>query len=416
MRYWKPFTSDAIASLRARGCERFFHLPLYPQESRATTESSSREIRRLLPAGTPVRRAARVSRSPGLRRGGATHRRRGDRGDARRRRRDAARALLGPRAPRELPAQRRPVRRPDPADARAGGGGPRRPDDALLPEPRGPGRMGEALHRRDDRASGGRGRRRAALRAARVRLRPLRDAVRDRHPVRRSSPGRRASCTCDARPPSTTARTSSRSSPGWSSRRIRERRRHPRPRRRGRGALRPVRRVALGARGRLDPRARGVASRRRRAAHRTTGPLAPRVGGRGVPLDGREAARTPRPTPESAGDPASGPLDQRAVPLDEVGSRRASPHPARPPRLAAPLRRREGQAARRIAARAEAHRCARVAPRLRVAPIRPGRGRALPAPDDARDLRHPARGAGRRGRLPHAARDGARPRRRVQGR
>ncbi len=48
MRYWKPFTTDAIATLRAQGCDRFFHLPLYPQESRATTESSSREIRRVL--------------------------------------------------------------------------------------------------------------------------------------------------------------------------------------------------------------------------------------------------------------------------------------------------------------------------------------------------------------------------------
>lgn len=53
MRYWKPFTTDAVATLRAQGCDRFLHLPLYPQESRATTESSSREIRRVLGAGAP---------------------------------------------------------------------------------------------------------------------------------------------------------------------------------------------------------------------------------------------------------------------------------------------------------------------------------------------------------------------------
>lgn len=54
MRYWKPFTTDAIATLRAAGCDRFFHLPLYPQESRATTESSSREIRKVLAATLPT--------------------------------------------------------------------------------------------------------------------------------------------------------------------------------------------------------------------------------------------------------------------------------------------------------------------------------------------------------------------------
>jgi protoporphyrin/coproporphyrin ferrochelatase len=48
MRYWKPFTEEAVVSLRTRGCERFLHLPLYPQESEATTESSSRELRRVL--------------------------------------------------------------------------------------------------------------------------------------------------------------------------------------------------------------------------------------------------------------------------------------------------------------------------------------------------------------------------------
>jgi len=48
MRYWKPFTEQAVDALLAAGCDRFLHLPLYPQESLATTESSSRELRRVL--------------------------------------------------------------------------------------------------------------------------------------------------------------------------------------------------------------------------------------------------------------------------------------------------------------------------------------------------------------------------------
>src|SRR5947207_9369428 len=48
MRYWNPSTEDAVRALLAAGCDRFLHLPLYPQESLATTESSSRELRRVL--------------------------------------------------------------------------------------------------------------------------------------------------------------------------------------------------------------------------------------------------------------------------------------------------------------------------------------------------------------------------------
>src|SRR5688572_8911265 len=48
MRYWKPSTEDAVRALQDAGCDRFLHLPLYPQESLATTESSSRELRRVL--------------------------------------------------------------------------------------------------------------------------------------------------------------------------------------------------------------------------------------------------------------------------------------------------------------------------------------------------------------------------------
>jgi len=53
MRYWKPTTDEAVDRLLARGCDAFLHLPLYPQESRATTESSSREIRRVLGVRAP---------------------------------------------------------------------------------------------------------------------------------------------------------------------------------------------------------------------------------------------------------------------------------------------------------------------------------------------------------------------------
>ena len=53
MRYWKPTTEDAVRTLLAAGCDRFLHLPLYPQESRATTESSSLELKRVLESLSP---------------------------------------------------------------------------------------------------------------------------------------------------------------------------------------------------------------------------------------------------------------------------------------------------------------------------------------------------------------------------
>ena len=43
MRYWKPFTSEALASLREDGLTRIILLPLYPQFSKATTASSLKE-------------------------------------------------------------------------------------------------------------------------------------------------------------------------------------------------------------------------------------------------------------------------------------------------------------------------------------------------------------------------------------
>lgn len=46
MRYWKPFTADAAAAVKAGGFDRVFLLPLYPHYSKATTLSSLKEWRR----------------------------------------------------------------------------------------------------------------------------------------------------------------------------------------------------------------------------------------------------------------------------------------------------------------------------------------------------------------------------------
>ncbi len=46
MRYWHPFTRDAIAALDAAACEDIVLLPLYPQYSRTTTGSSLNEWQR----------------------------------------------------------------------------------------------------------------------------------------------------------------------------------------------------------------------------------------------------------------------------------------------------------------------------------------------------------------------------------
>jgi protoporphyrin/coproporphyrin ferrochelatase len=49
MRYWHPFTSEAIAQVRAAQCDEVVLLPLYPQYSSTTTGSSLNEWRRLFP-------------------------------------------------------------------------------------------------------------------------------------------------------------------------------------------------------------------------------------------------------------------------------------------------------------------------------------------------------------------------------
>jgi ferrochelatase len=47
MRYWHPFTQEAIEQLQQAGVDRVILLPLYPQYSRTTTGSSANEWRRI---------------------------------------------------------------------------------------------------------------------------------------------------------------------------------------------------------------------------------------------------------------------------------------------------------------------------------------------------------------------------------
>ncbi|HUJ94028.1 MAG TPA: ferrochelatase [Terriglobales bacterium] len=54
MRYWHPFTEEAIADLRTGGCDEVMLLPLYPQYSRTTTGSSLNEWRRRFHGDIPV--------------------------------------------------------------------------------------------------------------------------------------------------------------------------------------------------------------------------------------------------------------------------------------------------------------------------------------------------------------------------
>jgi protoporphyrin/coproporphyrin ferrochelatase len=54
MRYWHPFTREAIAQLRRAECEEVVLLPLYPQYSSTTTGSSLNEWRRQFRQDVPV--------------------------------------------------------------------------------------------------------------------------------------------------------------------------------------------------------------------------------------------------------------------------------------------------------------------------------------------------------------------------
>lgn len=54
MRYWHPFTSEAIEQLRAAECDEIVLLPLYPQYSSTTTGSSLNEWQRKFRSDLPV--------------------------------------------------------------------------------------------------------------------------------------------------------------------------------------------------------------------------------------------------------------------------------------------------------------------------------------------------------------------------
>jgi ferrochelatase len=64
MRYWHPFTSEAIAQLQAAQCDEVVLLPLYPQHSSTTTGSSLNEWRRQFHGDIPVHQVESFYRHP----------------------------------------------------------------------------------------------------------------------------------------------------------------------------------------------------------------------------------------------------------------------------------------------------------------------------------------------------------------
>ncbi|HLZ40234.1 MAG TPA: ferrochelatase, partial [Candidatus Sulfotelmatobacter sp.] len=64
MRYWHPFTWEAIEQLRAAECDEIVLLPLYPQYSSTTTGSSLNEWQRRFSDDLPVHRVETFYRDP----------------------------------------------------------------------------------------------------------------------------------------------------------------------------------------------------------------------------------------------------------------------------------------------------------------------------------------------------------------
>jgi ferrochelatase len=64
MRYWHPFTAEAIARLEAAGCQELVLLPLYPQYSSTTSGSSLNEWKRQYHGGARVHTVAEFYRYP----------------------------------------------------------------------------------------------------------------------------------------------------------------------------------------------------------------------------------------------------------------------------------------------------------------------------------------------------------------
>jgi|SRR5579862_8669164 len=64
MRYWHPFTAEAVEQLRAARCDEVVLLPLYPQYSSTTAGSSLNEWRRLFHDDMPVQTIEQFYRHP----------------------------------------------------------------------------------------------------------------------------------------------------------------------------------------------------------------------------------------------------------------------------------------------------------------------------------------------------------------
>jgi protoporphyrin/coproporphyrin ferrochelatase len=64
MRYWHPFTREAVEQVAAAQCDEVVLLPLYPQYSATTTGSSLNEWRRQFPCDVPVHNVGAFYRHP----------------------------------------------------------------------------------------------------------------------------------------------------------------------------------------------------------------------------------------------------------------------------------------------------------------------------------------------------------------
>ena len=65
MRYWHPFTTEAVAQLQHAAVDQVVLLPLYPQYSTTTTQSSLNEWQRRWDGSAPTGNVAPFYRHPG---------------------------------------------------------------------------------------------------------------------------------------------------------------------------------------------------------------------------------------------------------------------------------------------------------------------------------------------------------------
>ena len=64
MRYWHPFTAEAVEQVRAANCDEVVLLPLYPQYSSTTSGSSLNEWRRIFRDDVPTQTIEAFYRHP----------------------------------------------------------------------------------------------------------------------------------------------------------------------------------------------------------------------------------------------------------------------------------------------------------------------------------------------------------------